>query len=125
MAKKKSSRSTKKTVATDAACHPSHGEAWALDEKGNRIPGTGRRLIYAKRCSGQFLGKQCIGVKGHEGHHWRYDDLGHYWWWKDKCRSKFDIAGGQTPDGHEDYVRPSERHSATHVACGRSEPIDG
>lgn len=99
-------------------------ETWALDENGNDVPGTGRRYLPADRCKSERLGLRCVGVDGHDGRHWRYDELGWYSWWRNDATDEPDeIAGGRTPPGHARYVHPSDRFAETHVAHGRCEAI--
>lgn len=112
--------------------HPSnpnrHPENWGIDEEGNHVPGTGYMVISAKRCQAEeIFGRRCIGVEGHEGSHWVYDDMGAYHqWWDKPCKEEppLNVAASTSPDGAKGYVRPSERYEETHIAHTRWEPID-
>jgi hypothetical protein len=57
-----------------------------------------------------FLGGKCQGVKGHKGIHWCYREDGSFQWEnQDKeVIKKTDIAGGDTPPGHKNWVSPKK-----------------
>lgn len=96
-----------------------YNEVWAVDQFGDVIPGTGRRCIHAKRCKESSAGGHlCIGVMGHLGVHWHYDELGWYnWWIEDNPDSDpMDIAAGITPCGHKNYIAPDVRYEDTYNA---------
>lgn len=102
-------------------------ETWSIDDDGNPIPGTGRRLIKAKRCESTdaMATQRCIGVDGHDGFHWRYDHLGRYCWWKGgDAHDPMEIVSGSVPDGHSDYVKPRDRYADTYTARSQWIPIE-
>lgn len=112
-----------------ACCDPEmrEGESWAIDEEGRRIPGTGMRLEKAERCPSEFVYiRQCIGAKGHSGSHWCYSETGMYeqWWDETSEPAPENVAASSTPDGNENYVRPSERHDETYMGKSKWHPIE-
>jgi hypothetical protein len=95
----------------------------AIDDKGIPIPGTTYRLIKARRCTSKHLSHHCIGVNGHSGLHWCYNENGWYISWKGSRKigrgGKFGIAASHCPYGHESYVKPEQRHDENHLHHSR------
>lgn len=91
-------------------------ETWAIDDEGNDVPGSGVRRVYAERCEDDGIHGRCIGVKGHEGLHWRYSEYGSYCSWvgDDVKLEDYDIASSMTPCGHPKYVPPTDREHEVH-----------
>jgi len=105
-------------------------ETWAIDENGNEIPGTGYKIISAKRCPEHNVlsPHQCVGVEGHSGDHWCYDALGSYCWWINRIEipevKPTDAVSGKTPYGHTSYVFPADREKDTYLAHTKYEKIE-
>ncbi len=105
---------------------PDQPETWAIDDQGNPVPGTGRRLAGAKRCKSEWQpSTRCVGVEGHE-HEWHfcYDATGWLRRWRDHCENSMDIAASLTPPGHENYRFPYEMEPETYLAHTQWVPIE-
>jgi hypothetical protein len=86
------------------------------------------KIILAARCQskGGMLSddKQCCGVKGHSGLHWRYLEDGSLEQWPNKNGLKpWDMAYSTTPPGHADYIHPKDKATEYYMHHNRSVQI--
>lgn len=68
------------------------------------------KIIPAKRCLSELRGRQCQGVKGHDGWCWFYSGSG--WlerWPRTRAEQRKTRVGHESiPPGHERYVHPKD-----------------
>lgn len=95
-------------------------ETWALDDKGNKVPGTGLVWVGPERCEEKFfLGGRCVGPKDHPGHCWCYSETGCYNHW-----NGVDEYDGIIPPDHKDYPNPIDMIDQTYRGLGEWEVIE-